>query len=518
LGLLMGLDIGSTSIKAVLYDHLGNFVSEGSCAIPLSYPDTEHETWCVWEPEKIWDCVVFSIRKAISQKESAQEVDALAVTGFGMDGIPIDRSGNALYPFISWHCMRTLKQYDAFGKMMDARSLFHETGKKAMYMDSIYRMMWMQEHFPEMMEKTYKWLLIEDYINFKLCGEIATDFSMGSTTSALKPDTHTWSDKILRKVGIPVRIFPQPMLSGKVLGKVLPGVSALTGLNKDVKVVLGGHDYVCAAFAAGVVDEHQIMDITGTWEMLIRGCRDLDLTPQLADLGYYIEGHVVRDAYCICVSNVSGDMAEWYRRNLAESEEQRAKEEGCSVWDILMRGAKQSPVGSRGCTFLPHFSGSNAPVTEMTSLGAFVGMHNLVTKVDMMHAVLEGLTYKMREMTETLTGKSPLPDRIIAMGGAVRNPLWMQMKADVTGIPIEVPDLHEATPLGAALLAGLGTGAYQNTDEAVLAVRRECVFYEPNTAAYTQYDDLYKNVYRLLQPALKTVNRNIHERFISGSG
>jgi xylulokinase len=410
--------------------------------------------------------------------------------------------------------MRTLPQCRELEKRIGPEDLFLETGKKAMFIDSIYRMMWMRENCPEILDKAYKWLLIEDYVNYKLCGEMATDYSMGSTTSALRPDTHTWSDKILCAAGIEKELFPEPHLSGKVLGEVLPSVRELTGLKKGVKVVLGGHDYICAAFAAGVVDESRIMDITGTWEMLIRGCRNLDLSPGSGRSGYYIEGHVVADSWCICESNVSGDMAEWFRHSIAPEEEERARKEGKSVWELLMQDAGKSPAGSKGCVFLPHFSGSNAPVTEPTSLGAFAGLHNKITRPDMLHAVLEGLTYKMREMMEDMTGQDPLPQMIIAAGGATRNPLWMQMKSDVMGIPIEAPGLHEATPLGAAMLAGLGTGVYQNAGEAVAAVYKKGAFYEPDRAKHDYYTDLYLNVYRLLQPALAQVNANVHSRFI----
>ncbi|MEI6101527.1 MAG: FGGY family carbohydrate kinase, partial [Eubacteriales bacterium] len=287
MGLLMGLDIGSTSIKAIIYDLGGNCISAGSCKIPLSYPDKDHSTWCVWEPVAIWDCVITSIKQAITGI-SGDEVSAIAVTGFGMDGVPIDKNGRPLYPFISWHCMRTLPQYKAFQKKINAEELFRETGRRAIFIDSIYRMMWMKENYPEILEKTYKWLLIEDYINFMLCGRIATDYSMGSTTSAFKPDTHTWSDLILRLAGISGDLFPQPLPSGTVLGEVLPKVCAETGLKKGTIIALGGHDYICSAFAVGAVDESRMMDINGTWEMIVRGCRSINLSSAMSTRAYYI--------------------------------------------------------------------------------------------------------------------------------------------------------------------------------------------------------------------------------------
>jgi xylulokinase len=290
------------------------------------------------------------------------------------------------------------------------------------------------------------------------------------------------------------------MQSGTILGRILPDVSAETGLSEDTVVVLGGHDYIVAAFAAGV-RPGEVFDITGTWEMLVGVTRDVT-TISTHDL-FYIEPHVIKNAWCPIESAISGSMMEWM-----------VDFQG-GDWGKVMAGAKTSPVGSHGCTMLPHFSGSNSPRVEPSSLGAFVGMSHIVTRGDMARSVLEGLNFKTREMYSAIKRTIGADvSEIIAEGGATKNPLWMQIKADILGIPIKAPDLYEATPLGAAMLAGLGAGVYENEDEAVDAVAGPYTVYEPDSRAHEQYSEIYENVYLKLQDSLHEVNKDIFNRFI----
>ncbi len=507
--LLMGIDLGSTSTKAVVYDAEGNMVASAAGKLPLTHDDPAHPAWCVWQPSDVWANVVEVIRGAAAKIPPGGKLKALAVTGFGMDGVPLDAAGNELFPFISWHCTRNLPQFERAQELLGEKLIFEETCKRPMLIDSIYRMMWMADNHPEILDATHKWLLIEDYVNYKLCGVMASDYSMSSTISALKQEDHTWSDTILNKLSVPRRILTDPMQSGTVLGRVLPDVCGLTGLSSDVLVVLGGHDYICAALALGIRDESEIADISGTWEMLVKGARSVK-DYKYSDECFYIESHVAKDAYCLISSTVSGSIMEWARYNLSGGIDANSPK----LWEELMAQAQAAPLGAHGCTLLPHFSGSNAPRVEPTSLGAFVGMNGLVTRGGMLRSVVEGLTYKTREMLESMTISSGLPRTMKVVGGAINNPFWMQAKADIMGISVEASGLYEATPLGAALLAGIGAGVYSSEDEAIAAVSKPGISYHPDAERHEAYTDLYQNIYLKLQDSLRDVNRSIFDRYL----
>ena len=504
--LIMGIDLGSTSVKGVIYDLSGKPVAEASSRLETTNDDPSHPTWCVWKHEDIWTCVKTVISSSVKNIPPGGKLIAMAVTGFGMDGLPLDKDGRELYDLISWHCPRTLPQFEQTQKIIGIKELFTETGMRPLLINSIYRIMWMQQNKPEIIEKTYKWLLIEDYVNYKLSGVMLTDFSMATTFSAMNQATHTWADWIISALKLPGHILPTPTQSGTVLGKILPSVCSETGLSGDELVVLGGHDYICAALATGILSGGDLMDINGTWEMLVKGMTKADTT--YSDNFYYLESHVARNLWCCGTSSISGDMMEWLKTNYGNPNDVK-------VWENLITEAERSVLGAHGCTFLPNFSGSNAPVIEPTSLGAYVGMNNHVTRGDIIRATIEGLTYKTRELLEAMPVNSNETLAVIkATGGAIKNRFWMQTKADILGIPFEIPDLYEATPLGAALLAGIGAGLYRDEEEAVKAVYKSGATYEPDLGKYELYSDYYKNIYLKIQRALKDVNAEIFSRFI----
>jgi xylulokinase len=287
---------------------------------------------------------------------------------------------------------------------------------------------------------------------------------------------------------------------------VLPSVCKETGLSGDELVVLGGHDYICAALAASIRSGSDLMDINGTWEMLVKGMNKVSTA--YTDNYFYIESHVARNVWCGISSIISGDMMEWLKDNYGKPNDEK-------VWENLMAEAEKSAPGSRGCTFLPHFSGSTAPRVEPTSLGSYSGLNNHVSRCDIIRATIEGLTYKTREMLEAMTADSAEELKgIKATGGAIKNRFWMQTKADILGLPLETPELYEATPLGAAMLAGIGAGLYRDEEDAIKAVYKSGAVFEPDMKKYEQYTDYYQNIFLKLQGALKEVNLEIFNRFM----
>lgn len=511
---VMGIDINSNSIKAVVYDERGSAVASGLQPTPLTYDNKAQPSWCVWDPKRIWGNVVYAISEATGKTEHPEEIQALSVTGFGMDGLPLRRDGLPLYPMISWHCPRTIPQYEAFLRKVGEENIFRRTGKRAMAIDSIYRMMWMRENEEAAFQTTDKWLSIVDYINYMLCGVKATDYSMAACTSAFDQRGHAWCEDLLREAGIPLSIFPKAYPAGKVLGTLSPVAAQETGLSSKTRVVLGGHDYMCAAFAAGAMDGSTLLDMTGGWEMLLLATDKAELSDELYDSGYYLEGHVIKDKCCYVGSAVSGDMTEWMKKTLCAEERVIAEAQDENIWDIISDACSRAGIGSGGCMFLPHFSGAGAPFRDPNSMGAFLGLHHPIRKRDMMRAVFEGLDYQFRAMLEAFQAcRLGTPRRIIATGKAAHNVFWMQNKADVSGLALEVPDIEEPAALGAAMLAGLGVGLYSSEREAADAVRKGLSVYEPDEQAHRKYDDYYQNIYCKLYRSLAEVNGELSRRF-----
>ena len=181
-----------------------------------SNPSQEHPEWTVWQPEQIWGGTAEAIRDALAEIGDPAQVKAVAVTGMGLDGVPMDEQGCWLYPFISWHDMRTLPQFEWWKANIGAEKTFLTGGWPLWATSTALRILWMQEHEPEILARTDKWLLIEDFLNLMLCGCKATDYTMASCTAVFDQARHTWSDELLAQAGIPRRLFSDPLPSGTV--------------------------------------------------------------------------------------------------------------------------------------------------------------------------------------------------------------------------------------------------------------------------------------------------------------
>lgn len=508
-----GIDLGSTTLKAVIYDLTGNVVASASRPTEQFHPDTAHPEWTVWMPDQIWGSSAAAMKEAVAQLDDPHQVKGVAVAGMGMDGAPVDEEGQWLYPFISWHCPRTQPQFDWWSKHITAEKTFSIGGNTLWRFSTALRLLWMAEHEPEILKRTYKWLLIEDLVNMMLCGKMATDYTMASCTLLFDQRKLDWSDEMLGLSGIDRRLLTDTHPSGTPLGEVTPAAAEATGLPTGTPVVLGGHDYLCGALPVGAIRPGVVLDVSGTWEIVLAATKEPVLTPGAQRTGVTVEAHVARNLYAIWGGAVSSDMLEWYRKEFGFEAKYRADQCGGVDWDFLMADAAAAPVGAHGVMFLPHLSGAGCPIVDPLSLGGFVGLSNSSTQGDMLRAVVEGLDYQFLDIVRTMRYDLGVPfDRLVVVGGATKNRFWMQNKADMVGglfgRSIEVPEVEEATPLGAAMLAGIGVGLYRDEEDAFEHVYKPGMVYEPDPAAAKAYAELL-TMYQQIYPALKSVSHGL---------
>lgn len=510
---LAGIDLGSTSLKCVVYDLAGRMVASANRPTERFNPYPGHPEWTVWQPDQIWGGVAAAMREAVARLDDPYRIKAVAVTGMGMDGVPVDAQGNCLYPFISWHDPRTEPQLRWWESHIGAEKTFGVGGNPLWRFSTALRLLWMAEHEPRILARTDKWLLIEDFLNFKLCGRRATDYSMASCTLLFDQRKRNWSEEILSQAGIDRRLLCDAHPSGTPLGEVTADAAEATGLPVGTPVVLGGHDYLCSALPVGAFTPGVVLDVTGTWEIILTTIPRPILTPEVQMLGVTVETHVARDTYAVWGGVVASEMLEWYRREYGGEAQQQAEKEGRVDWDYLMAQASASVAGAGGVLFLPHMSAAGCPVVDARSLGAFVGLSSFTHRGDMLRAIIEGLDYQVIDIVAALkTCLAIVPDRLVAVGGATRNSFWMQNKADISGLPIEVPEVEEATPLGAAILAGIGVGLYRDEQDAFAHVRQPGKVYLPDESLASRYAGWYQ-IYSQLYPILKPLNHQLYDAF-----
>ncbi len=404
----------------------------------------------------------------------------------GMDGVPVDAKGDVLYPFISWHDPRTAPQAEWWKGKIGAERTFSITGFPLWPFMAAMRLLWMREHEPKIIDRADKWLLIEDFLNSRLCGARATDYSMASCTQLFDQRKRAWSEELLSASGLPRRLLPELKPSGTRLGTVRAAAAAATGLPEGTPVVLGGQDHLCGTLPVGAHRPGNILDVFGTWENVITAVPDAPLTEEVRRASVCIQAHVAPGVYAAWGGTMAGECLEWSRRALGE--------------------AGDAPPGAGGVLFLPHIAGAACPVADADSRGAFVGIAPSTTRADLQRAVVEGLNFQFLDILETLqAGLGCRFDRITAAGGGARSDVLLQAKADMTGLPVDVPEVTDATALGAAMIAGVGAGVYADLDEACRRVKRPGKVYAPRREFKETYAKSFAR-YRRLYPALKAVN------------
>jgi xylulokinase len=512
MNLLLGLDLGSTSIKAILYDLEGNVVAKGTRLMRRFHPNPEHPEWTVWDPTELWNETASACREALAQIADPGDVKGIATTGMGMDGLPMSETGKPLYPLISWHDSRTQPQFDWWMRTITAEKTYSIGGNPVWAINSALRMLWIKENEPEIYRNTFKWLLIEDYINHCLTGAFATDFSMASCTMLFDQRTQTWSDELCRLADLPKSILPDVFVSSTLIGQINEEAAKRTGLRQGTPVFLGGHDHLCSAIPVGAFRPGVVMSITGTWETvgLISETPPLDLP--LGRSGITTQSFILPKRYMIWGGNPSGEMIEWYRREIAIP---LLKHENMVPlnWDVMIEHAKSAKPCSGGILFLPHLDGSQCPYVDPRSRGVFAGISTRTTHAEMIRSIFEGLGYQIMDVIAMMEqGTNHKGTEVVAVGGAIRNKFWMQNKADMLGRTVRVPEIDEATVLGVAILAGIGAGLYRDAEEAFEHVKRESLVYEPDETLTKQYAEVFP-IYRQLYAATAPINHALFDQF-----
>lgn len=493
--ILIALDIGSTNLKAQAFDVHGNQMCSAKRPTPFSV-DAEG---IYYGTEQLWNCAAAALKELCGRCEG--EIVAIAVTGFGNDGVPLDENDREVYPFISWKCSRTVPQFERFMREFGRRHLFDCTGMQARPIDAIYKLMWIREHHPERMDRMRRFLMVEDYINFRLTGEYASDRTVAFTSGLYDPEAGEWSKEVANAAGVSTDVLPRVYRSGAQIGTVSRAASEQTGLPRGVKVILGGWDIECSSFAVGGHKPGNMMNIMGSWETLMPTDGTYHRNDAIYNLGLNACDHLAKGRYAYPTYFVSSSIVEWYLS--AYYGKQGGVLTDVTLYESFIGDAMKARPGSGGVLFLPHVFGCAAPIVDGRSQGAFVGLTGRTGRAEMARAVLEGLSQLCRQVLAGCDGFVNDGIRnIILCGGGSRNSEWCSIKADACGRDIQLSSIEETTALGAALRAGIGAGIYADDDEAVSAVhdKRTTIKYDPaRHEVYAKQGAVYDKLYDTLQ-------------------
>lgn len=467
-----GLDIGTTGCKISIYNEKGEFLHK-------SY--SEYESIRNSEIQEIDAADVWrSVKKVLYEaKNAVSEIDAIGITSFGESFVLLDKDDNILMPSMLY----TDKRGNQEALCFDSKTVMRIAGVKPHGMYSLPKLMWIKENLPEVYDKTEKVFLFEDFIVYKLTGKRQIDYSLAARTMGFDIENKCWSEKLFSVAGIDIEKMSEPVCGGNIVGKaVLNGFS-------DTYIVNGCHDQLAAVIGAGVFEEGEAIDGTGTVECIVPVFNKIPESKEFFDDGYPVVPHIFDGKYmCYALSYTGGAALKWYRDTFLNDKSYKELD---------------SEVGEEptGILIMPHFAGAANPYMDENSKAVIAGLTLGTTKADLYRAVMEGVTYEILLNLDRISEENITVKKLYATGGGASSQEWLQIKADILGREITALDTSETGTVGTVMLSSVALGACKNLYEARNIFVKERKTYYPDMGKNKKYRVIYEKYKKIYSSA-----------------
>jgi len=495
MAVFLGIDLGTSSVKLLLMSEEGKVIQTVSKDYPVYYPKPG---WAEQNPEDWWQATKEGIKEIVEKSGTAGEkICSIGLSGQMHGLVLLDQRDQVLMPALLWCDQRTYVECDYITEQL-GKKLSEYTGNKALTGFTAPKVLWVKQNRPEVYEKIRHVLLPKDYIRFQLTGEYATDVSDASGTLFFDVANRRWSPEMLQLLGLSEEVLPKCYESFQVTGKISEAAAYLTGLRAGSPVVGGGGDQACGAVGTGVVSAGIASVALGT-SGVVFACQEhysVDEQNRLhsfchANGKWHVMGVMLSAAACL----------KWW------------VEEACQLGDdgfvTLLEEAERISAGSEGLLFLPYLMGERTPYSDPHARGAFIGLNMSHNRGHMTRAILEGVSFGLRDSLE-ITREQKIP--IIAVrvsGGGAKSILWRQILADILNLKVEIVNSVEGPAFGAAILAAVGADIFADVEEACNSMVQVVASTQPNSVNVEKYDIMYQ-IYRGLYGTLKDTFQILH--------
>ena len=495
---LLGVDLGTSGTKTVLFDTAGNVMASKTVEYPMYQPQNG---WAEQDPRDWWNATAVTTKAVIEESG----VDPADIKGVGISGqmhglVMLDKEGKVLRRSIIWCDQRTAAQCEEITQRVGKERLIEITANPALTGFTASKILWVREHQPELYARCAHILLPKDYVRYMLTGEFATEVSDASGMQLLDVPGRCWSQEVLEKLDIDPALLAKVYESPEVTGEITSRAAELTGLKAGTPVVGGAGDNAAAAVGTGVVRDGKAFTTIGTSGVVFAHTDNISIDPQ---------GRV--HTFCCAVPGAwhvmgvtqgAGLSLKWFRDNFCQAEKDAAAGMGKDPYVLMDQQAERVPIGCNKLLYLPYLMGERTPHLDPDCRGVFFGLSAIHTKYDMLRAVMEGVTFSQRDSVEILREMGVDLKEMLACGGGGSSPLWRQMLADTFNCEVKTVVSKEGPALGVAILAGVGAGIYKSVEEGCRAVIRTNPPQPPIAENVPQYEKFYQ-IYRSLYPALK---------------
>ena len=493
----LGLDIGTSGCKALVFNECGEELAASYLEYPLITPK---EGWVELDSEDV--CAkCFEVIREVVLKTSADPIRAMGISSQGEAFTPVDKNGTILGNAMVSSDTRASGIVNEFCSNFGAEKLYSITGHTAYPMFSLFKLIWIKQNRADLWEKAAKFLCFEDLLHLKLGLDPAIGYPLAGRTMLFNVIDHQWDEQILESVGIDSSQLARPLTSGTVAGTISDKIATQLGLQNEVMVVTGGHDQSCGALGAGIVSKGMAMYATGTVECITPAFDKPVFGDNLFKNNYCTYDFAIPGMYTtVAYSLTGGNILKWYRDEFAYEEKAIAKQNGRNVYDVILDSLPQNP--SR-LLVLPYFTPTGTPYFDSHITGAIIGLRFNTTREEILRALLEGVAFEMRLNLSILEKSGIVIDELRAIGGGSKSKVWTQLKANVLNKPITTVAVTEAGCFGVAMLAKSAvTGIQVEKIVSEWVKTSKTIFPEIELAAY--YEKQFQT-YLKLYPALKSI-------------
>ena len=493
---VIGIDLGTSSVKALLMNELGEVCGEATKPYPLiqkkaGYSEQAPEDWVKQTTEVLKELVT-------RFEGNVDDIVGISFSGQMHGLVLLDENHEVLRPAILWNDTRTTKQCEEIYQTAGRERILSITKNPALEGFTLPKLLWVKEHEPDLFERASVFMLPKDYVRFKMTGAIHSEYSDAAGTLLLDVPNKKWSKEICDIFGIKDSLCPPLLESHGFAGTLTPEFSRSTGLSAETKVFAGGADNACGAIGANILSEGATLCSIGTSGVILSYEAEDDL--DFGGLVHYFN-HGKEDAfYTMGVTLSAGYSLSWFK-------EQFAKEE---TMEQLLAGVEDIPPGANGLLFTPYLSGERTPHPDAKIRASFIGVDATHTRAHFARAVMEGITFSLNESIEIFREKGKTIDTIVSIGGGAKNPAWLQMQADIFSARVVTLNKEQGPALGAAILAAYGAGLFASLAECAKVFTAYKDEYMPNQENVEHYRKLYA-LYKKVYPQTKEICESLME-------
>ena len=498
---LLGIDAGTTGCKAAVYSERGELLASAYEEYDVEHPQAGYAEL---NAGRVWEIVKGLIRRVASQTDS-RLIQALAVSSMGEAVVPVTRGRQILGPSLLNFDRRGEAYVEDLRSKIDAETLFQINGNTLGNQFSLTKLLWLKQNEPALYSRADFFLHWSGFVSFMLGAEPAVDYSLANRTLLFDLDRKSWSAELMTLTGLNDGKLPPPVASGVVVGTVASGVAQELGLPAGLAIVSGAHDQNANAIGCGVIEVGQAVFGMGTYICMTPVYADRKNSAQMMAQGLNTEHHAVPGRYVSFIYNQGGALLKWYRDTFAVAEKRVGGSPGRDLYAELISEIPEAPST---VLVLPHFIPTGPPEFVSDSSGVMLGLNLETTRGDILKGILEGTIFYLKECVDNLPAVGLEISDFRAVGGGSRSDAWIQLSADIFGIPFMRPKVIEAGALGAAILAGIGKGVFDDARAGVEAMVRPDRTFTPNPAQAKRYERPYAQ-YRQIWPLMKEYLRSL---------